>query len=160
MVGELTEKETADFFSQQHFGHLGCSDGTRMYVVPISYIYHGDHILCHSRGGMKIDIMRKNPSVCFQVEKIDNYTHWKSLIAWGNYEEIKDKTEIEDAQKQFGSKELNIKFSLSLTPHQTEPADGQAEKAPATEVVFYRIKFTEVTGRYELEGISAPTSYL
>ena len=160
MVGELTEKEIADFFSQQNFGHLGCSDGSRMYVVPTSYIYRGDHILCHSRGGMKIDIMRQNPSVCFQVEKIDNYTHWKSLIAWGNYEEIKDKQEIEDAQKQFGSKELNIKFSLFRNLQNDEPVNGQIEKASPTEVVFYRIKLTGITGRYELEGITSPGSYL
>jgi nitroimidazol reductase NimA-like FMN-containing flavoprotein (pyridoxamine 5'-phosphate oxidase superfamily) len=156
MVGELTEKEIQNFFSEQNFGHLGCSDGTRMYVVPTSYIYLGDHILCHSRGGLKIDLMRKNPSVCFQVERVDDYAHWKSLIAWGNYEEVTDDKEIEDIRKQFSAKSLNLKVALASTPSR----DGKMEGAPISELVFYKIRFTEVTGRYESEGMTLPEAYL
>lgn len=151
MIGELTQREIKEFFNQHNFGHLGCNDGSKMYIVPISYIYLEDYILCHSRGGMKIDIMRKNPSVCFQVDEVQDYTHWKSLIAWGNYEEIKDKEGIKSAQRHFIDESLNIKFSLSSKPPSDEPDNRRIEKPSFTELVFYKINITEVTGRYEFE---------
>ena len=155
MVGELTPTEVSDFFSQHNFGHLGCNDGSKMYIVPVSYIYVQGYIFCHSRAGMKIDIMRKNPSVCFEVEEVKDYTHWKSIIAWGNYEEIIDEKEIESARRHFSDKSLNIKFSLSAKPPSDVPPDNRRiEKPSFTELVFYKIEITEVTGRYELGGFS------
>jgi uncharacterized protein len=154
MVGELTQKETKDFFSQKNFGHLGCNDGSRMYIVPISYIYFEDHILCHSHAGMKIDIMRKNPSVCFEVDEVKDYTHWKSLIAWGKYEEITDEKEIENAERQFANRSLNIKFSFSSRPTAEISDDHRIERPAMSELIFYKIKFTEITSRYESGGFT------
>lgn len=38
----------------------------------------------------KIEMMRKNPKVCFEVDDIKNIFSWKSVIAWGTFEEITD----------------------------------------------------------------------
>ena len=37
---------------------------------------------------MKRHPMRTNPQVCFEVERVDDLTTWRSVIAWGSYEEL------------------------------------------------------------------------
>ena len=40
--------------------------------------------------GKKIEMMRKNPEVCFQVDAIADLLNWESVICWGKFEEIVD----------------------------------------------------------------------
>jgi nitroimidazol reductase NimA-like FMN-containing flavoprotein (pyridoxamine 5'-phosphate oxidase superfamily) len=149
MVGELTRSDIAEILSRNTFGRIACHDGTKPYIVPISFIAFDDYVLCHSRGGLKIDMMRKNPSVCFEVEEIENYTHWKTVIAWGNYEEITNSKETEDAAQHFADKMLNIKFNLSSPPPDAQEQNHDLMKPTSTELVVFKINFTELTGRFE-----------
>jgi nitroimidazol reductase NimA-like FMN-containing flavoprotein (pyridoxamine 5'-phosphate oxidase superfamily) len=68
-------------------GRLGCSTDGKMYIVPVTFVYDGTYIYAHSKEGLKIKMMRNNPSVCFEVDIIDNLTNWRSVILWGEYEE-------------------------------------------------------------------------
>jgi uncharacterized protein len=149
MVAELTEQETTEFLKSHRLGRIGCNDGKRTYVVPLSYVYSGPDILCHSRGGLKIEMMRRNPSVCIEVDDVTDYRHWKSVIAWGEYEELTNDKEIDDAHNLFKDKNLSIKFSLSAMPPNSVPDGQRVEKPESTELVFFRIRITEMTGRYE-----------
>ncbi|MEB2777424.1 hypothetical protein SYJ56_19070 [Algoriphagus sp. D3-2-R+10] len=56
--------------------------------------------------------MRNNPRVCFQVDSIENMTNWRSVIAWGEFEEMKNEDEYE-----FGMKILKNR----LAPFATRP---------------------------------------
>lgn len=48
--------------------HLAMVDGDRPYVVPLCYGYRDRALYIHSaREGQKIDILRRNPWVCFEV---------------------------------------------------------------------------------------------
>jgi len=49
---------------------------------------------------MKIDMMRKNPEVCFQTDMIENLSDWESVIAWGRFEEITDLLEKQLAMQK------------------------------------------------------------
>ncbi len=44
-------------------------DNGRPYVVPMNYVYHDGCLYLHSaKEGRKIDVLRRNPTVCFEVE--------------------------------------------------------------------------------------------
>ncbi|HHX43094.1 MAG TPA: pyridoxamine 5'-phosphate oxidase family protein [Chloroflexi bacterium] len=48
--------------------HLAMVDGDRPYVVPLCYGYRDGVLYAHSaREGRKLDILRRNPAVCFDV---------------------------------------------------------------------------------------------
>ena len=48
---------------------LGMCDGSRPYVIPMSYGYRGGVLYFHSfRTGRKIDILKNNPAVCFEID--------------------------------------------------------------------------------------------
>ena len=63
MLGELTGIQIDEVLRSNFIGHLGCHDYEETYVVPITYVYNGDSIICHSAPGKKIDMMRSNPKV-------------------------------------------------------------------------------------------------
>jgi nitroimidazol reductase NimA-like FMN-containing flavoprotein (pyridoxamine 5'-phosphate oxidase superfamily) len=148
MLGELTKEEIKELLENSLVGRIGCHDGERTYVVPISYLFNGDHVVCHSREGLKVEIMRRNPNVCFEVDDIRDYTHWRSVIAWGRYEELTNEGEIAKVRQHFSETMLNHKASLTSLPPESAQ-DAHKQKPAYMKPVFYRIWLTEVTGRFE-----------
>ena len=117
--------------------------------MPISYAYDGEAIYGHSLDGLKLRMMRENPDVCFQIDSVDGVNNWRSVIAWGRYEELTGP----DAMR--GLKMLMDRFAtlLGLDPNAPPPphganAGGNGAEMPADAFV-YRIVLKEKTGRFE-----------
>lgn len=149
MLGTLSEPEIYELIERNRIGRLGCNDGENTYVVPLSYYYKDGAIFLHSREGMKIRMMRKNPRVCFEIEEIKNETNWICAIIWGTYEELSEEKDVDFIKQFFSFSSLEKKTSpASLPPHQTadRPHNALPDYIPT---VFYRIKVEEVTGRFE-----------
>jgi len=48
---------------------LGMANGNKPYVVPLCFGYHDNALYFHSTlKGQKIDLLRKNPNVCFEFD--------------------------------------------------------------------------------------------
>ena len=147
MFGKLNTEDVEALLHQQMVGRIGCQGDDRIYVVPISYPYDGTYIYGHALEGMKIFAMRKNPHVCFEVDNLKNLANWQSVISWGVYEELNDDTERYHALKKLEERVLPILSSetMHLSPQWPFPAaDAETIKG-----VFFRIKLTEKTGRFE-----------
>ena len=97
MFGDLDESQIDDLLNAKLIGRLGLQEDGVPYIVPISYAYDGESIVCHTQEGLKMEMMRKNPLVCFQVDDMDDLSRWKSVICWGNAEEVKDAAERKKA---------------------------------------------------------------
>jgi len=64
---ELTDSEKEAFLTENRFGVLACA-GDKPYAIPIAYKYiKGTLVLGMRRAGRKIDYIKKNPNVCFNV---------------------------------------------------------------------------------------------
>ena len=149
MLGILTESEIAEVLQNNLVCRVGCNDGERTYVVPISYVFMGDHILCHSYEGMKIQMMRNAPDVCFEVDEIKDYSNWRCVIVWGLYEELSDEQDIGEARQYFSEEMLEMKVSETSLPPETQQQRWH-NRAPGEKVsIYYRIRFSEVSGRFE-----------
>ncbi len=49
---------------------IALCDGDRPYLVPLTFALDGDDLVLHSaRAGRKLEILRRNPAVCFEVEE-------------------------------------------------------------------------------------------
>jgi nitroimidazol reductase NimA-like FMN-containing flavoprotein (pyridoxamine 5'-phosphate oxidase superfamily) len=144
MIGELNKQEIEDVLLRANIGRIGCYAEGRVYVVPVSYAYDGQHVYAHSADGMKLRTMRANPHVCFEVEHIEDHAHWQTVVAWGTYEELGAADEDRAAQ-------------LLLARLGTQPASATALKHPrfhgiaqeSARTVLFRIRLTEKTGRFE-----------
>ena len=85
MLGELTSHEIDQLLKSQPIGRLGCYAKGKVYITPITYLYDGTYLYGHSREGLKIQMMRQNPKVCFEVDTMENLANWKSVIIQGEY---------------------------------------------------------------------------
>ena len=67
---EITDKNEIEKILKEAFVcHLGLVDGNKPYVVPMNYAYKDGCIFIHCAAeGRKIDLIRANNSVCFEME--------------------------------------------------------------------------------------------
>jgi nitroimidazol reductase NimA-like FMN-containing flavoprotein (pyridoxamine 5'-phosphate oxidase superfamily) len=148
MLGLLNSRQIDQVLRSEIVGHLGCYADGKVYVAPISYVYEGEFIYGHSADGMKLRMLRANPQVCFHVDHIENLANWVSVIVWGEFEELADDTEKE-AMRLFLDRMEPLQVSeTALSPHRA-PAGVPALDLQGQLMVFYRIKVTERTGRFE-----------
>jgi uncharacterized protein len=109
-------------------GHGLAGDG-RPYLVPLAYGYDGDAIYAHSGPGHKLDLMRAEPRVTFEVDEAEAPNRWRSVIAEGTFEEIDDPQQRDAA--------------LAVIYGPTGIPDLGAQ------TVVFRIRLTSRSGRYE-----------
>ncbi len=149
MIGTLTDEQIEEVLKGNVLGRVGCSEGNKVYVVPINYVYDGKHIIGHSVVGMKIRMMRNNPAVCFEVDEMKSFTNWKSVIVWGQYEELTDERERYPAMKLFVDRMLRMKISETAIPPELSEQRVHPRSPGNIKPVIYRIIITEKTGRFE-----------
>lgn len=140
MLGELTKNEIESTLRENVIGRIGCHAYGHTYVVPITYAYDGTYLYAHTTAGMKLHMMRDNPNVCFEVDNMDNLANWRSVIAWGAFEELHGPRAHE------AMRFLVDKIELRLSG----PPGASVHPNSATEpVVVFRIKLDQKTGRFE-----------
>ena len=149
MIGTLSSESAKQILQSNIVGRIGCNDGKRTYVVPVQYVFDGKDIFAHSVEGMKIHMMRKNPDVCFEVDEIQDLNNWKSVIAWGKYEELKDEHDRYATIKLFVDRNIHIKISeTAMLP--VIPVDQKFPFQPLNiRPIIYRIIIEEITGRFD-----------
>jgi nitroimidazol reductase NimA-like FMN-containing flavoprotein (pyridoxamine 5'-phosphate oxidase superfamily) len=137
MIDVLGKRESRELLSEKHSGRLGCCVDGEPYVVPINYLSDGEYIYIHSLPGRKIDALRKNPRACLQVDEIEDAYNWRSVIAYGDYEEIIDADE----------RERVLANLFKHLPHLT-PVESKMTKGISQSIVF-RLRVHKITGVYE-----------
>ncbi len=149
MIGKLTAEEIEEVLSSNVLGRLGCTDGERIYVVPITYVYHDKKIIGHSTEGLKIRMMRRNPRICFEVDDVKDFTHWKSVIAWGEYQELTSERQRYEAMKLFVDRMMHLKISDTAVLPELGSERMHPQSPGLIKPVVFRIILTEKTGRFE-----------
>ena len=149
MIGTLTDEQIEEVLKENVLGRIGCNDGKKTYIVPVNYVYDGKHIIAHSVAGMKIEMMRKNPDICFEVDVMKSFTNWKSVIAWGEYQELKNERDRYYAMKLFVDRMIHMKVSKTAIAPNTAEKKLHPPSTGNIKPIVYRIVITEKTGRFE-----------
>lgn len=149
MLGILQDSEIDDFLASRKIGRLGCHYQGKTYVVPIQYRFKGDHLLCYSMEGMKLDFLRSNPHVCFEVDQIESLNHWTSVILWGRFVELGLRPPHAEDWDWFSLENLESKTRPNSPPPDGQRLDRPPQGARHRQAIFYRIEITEKSGRYE-----------
>lgn len=98
------EKEMQDILDQGLVCRLGLSDGRLPYVVPMSFGTRNGRLYLHSAGeGRKVDLIRRNNRVCFEIDvgariaRGESACRWsmkyRSVIGFGTARILEDETD-------------------------------------------------------------------
>jgi len=155
MIGELDDIGMEEVMERNFLGRLGCTDGDKVYVVPINYVYHDGFIIAHSTEGKKIRIMRDHPHVCFEVDEMENMMNWRSVIAWGTYEEITDELQKQEMLEMLVERMMKLKVSGTALPPHDHATRPRPYPAGHIDVVIWRIAVYKKTGRFEQNPMNA-----
>lgn len=136
MISNLDRDESLALLRGYQMGRLGCVADGEPYIVPINYTFDGASAISHSLPGRKIEAMRARPRVCLQVDDIRDQFNWRSVIAYGTYEEITDVTERARA----------MNLLLSLFPELTPVESFIASDAGAPSPIVFRVRIDRITG--------------
>ena len=111
-----------EILSKSEVCRIAIMDGDRPYIVPLNYGYHDNAIYIHSAPlGKKIDLLKINNKVCFEIEYVaeifkselpcDWGTKYRSVIGYGSIDFVTDfeqkKEGLDILMAQYGKKDHN-----------------------------------------------------
>lgn len=144
---EVTDKSIIlDIFKKGKFCHLSMVDGRRPYLITMNYGYRNNTLYFHSAlEGRKIEVLRANPEVCFQVitetrlttgeDACDDWTmKYKSVLGYGQVVFIESSEEKIEA--------LNI-----LMDQYTTRGPFDFKPARLEETAIFKVEITGLTGK-------------
>ncbi|MBN2030420.1 pyridoxamine 5'-phosphate oxidase family protein [bacterium] len=142
----ITDRNVIEgILSESEICRMAIMDNGKPYIVPLNYGYKNNAIYMHSApAGKKIELLRKNNQVCFEIEhkvkiiKSDDPCKWstmyRSVVGYGDVEIITD-----HEQKKMG---LDI-----IMAHHGKHGGNQYEERLMDLLVILKLNITEMTGK-------------
>lgn len=148
MLGVLNEMQINNFLLSQAVGRIACTDGKKPYIVPVTYVYDGKNIIGQTNEGKKLNIMRNNPNLCFEVDAMSNMANWQSVIIDGTFSELK-RAAATKARNYLFNHVWPYLTSATIHSHEHGISLSGVDDNNRIKPVMFRIKIKEKTGRYE-----------
>ena len=141
----MTSDEIRELLSRALVGRLGTSNNDQPYVTPMCFIYCDGRIYFHcAPKGRKIENMKANPNVCFQVDEYRLVPslipckfsmHYRSVLIFGKVRFLMDPKEKLKVLRMMMDKYDFTKLAKPL------------DESMVTEVEVGEIIIKEITGR-------------
>ncbi len=129
---------------------LGCHVEGRTYVVPVAYVYRDGACYGHMSEGLKVRMLRSNPSVCVEIDRVESLSRWESVIARGTFEELAGEAARE------GAALFMQRVHAALTGREGTGGEiARLVEAALRRGIVYRIRLEEKTGRVETGTVAA-----
>lgn len=146
----LTRDQAFELLQSQPVAHLGIVIDNAPYVMPMSYVVDGDHILFRTMAGMKLDAIKGNPRVCVEVSSFDEATgDWVSVIVRGSARLVDDSSTRQDTIARLYSKYHKVMGS---------PLSGGGGLAPPGGSVYViEVHIEDISGMSSDGGFRART---
>jgi nitroimidazol reductase NimA-like FMN-containing flavoprotein (pyridoxamine 5'-phosphate oxidase superfamily) len=143
IIEEMARLDCLSMLAHARLGRLACAWENQPYVVPLYFVYQEPYLYSFTTPGQKVQWMRANPLICVELDEVDDYDEWTSIVIFGRYEELPDTPEWRP--------ELLRGHEL-LQEHARWWETGCASRTllgpeQALAPVFFRICISRVTGR-------------
>jgi nitroimidazol reductase NimA-like FMN-containing flavoprotein (pyridoxamine 5'-phosphate oxidase superfamily) len=150
MSDTLTDSQMNELLTEEIFGHLACSDNGKPYVIPMAYVFIENVLYGQTTSGKKVEMMRKNPLVCFQVEQLKD-NRWRSVMCWGMFEEL-DFAQLKEPQESMAVEILTQRIAgIQQNVGVSVPFSFSQKARPLTvnekQSTLFRIVIQEKSGR-------------
>jgi len=142
---EITNREEIEkILMQSQVCRLAMVDEDKPYMVPMNFGYSNGCLFFHcTREGRKIDLIKKNPNICFEVDELIRFKKANLACEWG----LEFKSVIGSGKAQFleDSKEKKNALNIIMSQYSNrtfEYPDDMLEKTIVIKVVI-----DEMTGK-------------
>ena len=153
--------EIAKIMSNAQVGRIGLSMNEQPYVVPVNFAFDRERIYFHCADtGMKLEFLRTNPRVCFEVDEnlgiVPGPVPWmfgfayRSVIAFGTARILTDAEEKTMATRLITAKYAGKEMAGMITPELTE----RYRSSLGSRLVIVEVKVESITGKHR--EISTP----
>ena len=147
MLGDLTDIQIKNLLLSHTVGRIGFIDGNKPFIIPVTYIFDNDVIISQANEGHKLESMRKNKLVCFQVDMLTDPSCWQSVMIGGEFEELHEK-DADAAREKLYDRIFSLHTNAQIHPYghavTSIPDDSNRVKK-----IMYQIKITDIIGKFE-----------
>lgn len=142
---EITDRaELRRILREARICRVAVADGHRPYLVPLSFALDGDDLVLHSaRMGRKIEILRANPEVCFEVEEGVELVTAATACSFG----MRFRTVIGFGQVEFVDDPAERRRLLALFGPRYGAPDAPVPEAEVRRTCVLRVRVRELTGK-------------
>jgi uncharacterized protein len=144
MTGALTETEIDALLHGEFVARIGCHYDETTYVIPVAYAYDGAALFGYSADGLKLEMMRHNPHVCVEVDRVSAPDDWVSVVAWGTFEPL----DGADAQLALERLSSRLRAAAADTPRSATGGRSYVSRSGRYGLAW-RIRLRRRTGRFE-----------
>jgi len=143
---EITKKEEIEkILMQSHVCHLAMVDEDKPYLVPMNFGYSDGCLFFHcAKQGRKIDLIKKNPNICFEVDELIRFKKAQIACDWG----VEFKSVIGSGKAQFleDSKEKKNALNIIMSHYSDRSFEYPDEMLEKTLVI--KVVIDEMTGKH------------
>lgn len=145
---EITDREAIEaVIAAAPVCHLAMSDGTRPYVIPMSFGYRDKAFFFHSaREGRKIEILRDNPEVCITLETGVGLKTGAKACEFG----IDFRSVVAFGRARFLEAPEEKRRALDILMRHYAAGDFDYADAVLAKTCVIRVDITEMTGKRSL----------
>ena len=143
-IHEMTIDECIHALKKTKVGRLACARDNQPYLVPINFAFDGTYLYGFTTLGQKIEWMRANPLVCFEIDEVISDNQWMSIIVFGRYEELPDQPRFQEAR-------IQAHRYLQERVMWWEPAyisQQHRDQPHSLTPIYYRIHIERITGHH------------
>ena len=138
VIRELTPDECVAILARNHVGRIAYAFRDRVDIEPIHYVFADGWLLGRTSAGSKLDTLRRNPWIAFEVDEISGLFDWTSVVARGSFHRL----DPDGAPREVAAREQALALLRELVPDTLRAGDP----VPWRDVVF-RIAVSELQGR-------------
>lgn len=139
ILPELSREEMLEMLQHERVGRIGLNDSLHPYVVPTDFAFLDGAIYIHTpNNGLKAELARKDPHVCFEVDRYNpEVTDYRSIIIRGLISEVADGNEKRLAMRSLAEKAM-------MSGHPGKEKNNNGRKLPS--ISIFKIHIMEMTG--------------
>lgn len=135
---ELERAEAEAILARNHVGRLAYAFHDRVDIEPIHYVFADGVITCRTTSGAKLEALRHQHGVAFEVDEIEGLFDWRSVVVQG-LAYIAEPTGSEHEERSYRDAVAALRAFLPGTFEHDDPTPFRT--------VILRIHVDAVTGR-------------
>jgi nitroimidazol reductase NimA-like FMN-containing flavoprotein (pyridoxamine 5'-phosphate oxidase superfamily) len=137
-IRDLARPEIEAFLRRHNVGRIAFTDGRRVDVEPISYVYDDGAIYGRAAPGTRMKALSSRPWVAFEVDEIRGHADWDSVVVKGSVYIVEPSTT--SLMREHYEKALRILRSAM-------PEALTTEDATPMRTILFRLHIDAMEGR-------------